>query len=161
MGILLEGFAPFSLADCSIIVMVAISNCIWVAMGLLYMFSKYLLVNVYLLKPRSWAYFFGIGIEDLVMGWTLCQDVCFRVVGDTLSLHFHWNFYKLVQPKKGMRVMHLCVLDICNCLVSNCFSYASLPTLPSVELSHYYTNQELLKKIVVPQCLLQGVSAYC
>jgi hypothetical protein len=45
MGILLEGFALFSLAGYFLTIMVTMSGCIWVSMGLMYMFSNYLLLT--------------------------------------------------------------------------------------------------------------------
>jgi hypothetical protein len=65
MGIVLEVFTLFSLTGRFLTVMVTMSGCIWVAMGLLYMFLNYLLVTMYLPEPWSWAYFCGIGIDQV------------------------------------------------------------------------------------------------
>jgi hypothetical protein len=46
------------------------------------------------------------------MGWPLCQDVCFMVVGDTSGIHFHWNCYILVWPLRKEKGLFLCVLLI-------------------------------------------------
>jgi hypothetical protein len=62
MGILLEGFALFSLVGRFLTVMVTMSGCIRVAMGLLYMFSNYLLVTVYFPEPWSWVIHLVVGL---------------------------------------------------------------------------------------------------
>lgn len=48
----------------------------------------------------------------LVMGWPLCQDVGFMVVGDTSGLHFHWHCYKLVRLSRKARGLCLCVFFV-------------------------------------------------
>jgi hypothetical protein len=62
MGILLEGFIYFILAGHFLTVMVTMSSCIQVAMGLLYMFSNYLLVTVFLPEPCSWVIHLVMGL---------------------------------------------------------------------------------------------------
>jgi hypothetical protein len=62
MGISLEGFALFSLVSRFLTVMVIISGCIQVSMGLLYMFSNYLLVTMYLPEPWSWVINLVVGL---------------------------------------------------------------------------------------------------
>jgi len=72
MGIFLEGFTLFSLVGFFLTIMVTISGCIQVAMGLLYMFLNYLLVTMYFLEPWSW-------VIHLVMGlflWYWHQHSC-------------------------------------------------------------------------------------
>jgi hypothetical protein len=86
MGILLEGFALLSLAGKSLTVMVTMSGCIWVAMGLLYIFLNYLLVIVYLPEPWSW-------VIHLVMGL------------------FLWYWHQRVGY--GMAIMPRCMLRVC------------------------------------------------
>jgi hypothetical protein len=62
MGFLLEGFALFSLVGRFLTVMVTMSSCIQVSMGLLYMFSNYLLVTMYLPGPWFWVVHLVVGL---------------------------------------------------------------------------------------------------
>jgi hypothetical protein len=63
MVILLEDFSLFILVGHSLIVMVTMSGCIWVGMGLLYMSSNYLLVTVYIPEPWSWVSHLFLGLH--------------------------------------------------------------------------------------------------
>jgi len=144
MSILLEGFTLFSLAGRFLTVMVTMYDCIRVAMGLLYMFLNYLLVTEYLLEPWSWVIHLVVGLflwywhqrswlgdghyANIYALWLLViPRVC-------ISIGIVINWFDL---EKSTRAMPLCVLGICYYPVKNCFSSASLPTLPNVELSHY------------------------
>jgi len=103
MGIVLERFALFSLVFRLLTIMVTISSCIQVLWGFCVCFelpfghcvsSRAMFVGY---SPGHGIIFVILASTKLVMGWPLCQEVCFMVVGNTWGLHFHWHCYKLVR----------------------------------------------------------------
>jgi hypothetical protein len=114
MGILLEGFTLFILVGCLLTINGNHTQLYSVVMGLLCMFrtpfghcvsSRAMFVGFF---TWSWAYFVVLASTQLVMGWPLCQEVCFRVVGNTWGLHFHQHCYKLVRLLGKLRGLCLC-----------------------------------------------------